>query len=204
MKFFKGIRENLKDPKKKSLTLLGIYAIFFVFVFIVISAGDRDKTYNIPEPVTEVSNYEYTYRINNNDVINEVIGTYKDSKDTFNYNGLNYVKENDLVYLNNEVVEIDFDIDDFKYSMIEQLIENSDSITTYKESNKVVYTMGVLKYFDLLKEEVDCENKDCNVINVSITVEKDTYIDKVLIDLSNYYGYKYTIEVVYDNINKIS
>ena len=42
MKFLKDIRENLKDPKKRSLTLLGFYALFFIFVFIVLNYNSTD------------------------------------------------------------------------------------------------------------------------------------------------------------------
>ena len=47
MEFFKNIRENLKDPKKKSLMLLGFYALFFVFVFLVLKlSGTTSEVYD--------------------------------------------------------------------------------------------------------------------------------------------------------------
>ena len=30
MKFIKDVKENLKDPKKKALTQLGLYAILYI------------------------------------------------------------------------------------------------------------------------------------------------------------------------------
>ena len=204
MKFFKKIREYLKDPKKKSLTMLGIYAIFFIFVFIFINTGNSSTPDYVPEDTTnEINNYEYIYKINNNEIINEITGTYKNNEDSFNYNGLNYIKKENTIYLNNAPVTLDFDIDRYKYNNIELLIENSDSKTTYKESNKVIYNINVNKYYTLLNEVNNCNIIDCTNIEIPITVESSGNIDYVLIDLSNYYGYKYTIEINYNNINKV-
>jgi len=158
----------------------------------------------IPEETTDiVSNYEYIYKINNNDVINQITGTLKSDEDSFNYNSLNYIKKDSIIYFNNTPVTIDFDVDRYKYDKTELLIENSDSKTTYTDSSKIVYNMSANEYFTLLNEVNNCSTMDCTIINVSIAVESDTYINHVIIDLSNYYGYKYIVEINYNNINSI-
>ena len=206
MEFIRKVREWLKDPKKKALTQLGLYAVFFIFVFILIGMGGNSSTPDYIKEATnkEVTNYEYIYKINNNEVINEIVGTLNNSEDTFNYNGLNYVKKEGVTYLNNTPVTIDFDIDRYKYKNIELLIQNADSKTTYTDSKKIVYNMNVVEYFTLLNEVNNCSVIDCTIISVPITVEKDDYISYVSIDLSNYYGHKYIVEINYNNINKIS
>lgn len=206
MSFIKNIREWLKDPKKKALTQLGLYAVFFIFVFILIGMGGNSSTPDyIPEETNkEVTNYEYIYKINNNEVIQNITGTLNDNEDTFNYNGLNYIKKEGVIYLNNTPITIDFDIDRYKYKSIELLLENADSKTTYTDSKKIVYNMNVVEYFTLLNEVNNCNILDCTIISVPITVEEDNYISHVIIDLSNYYGYKYIVEINYNNINKIS
>ena len=206
MEFIRKVREWLKDPKKKALTQLGLYAVFFIFVFILIGMGGNSSTpdYIKEDTNKEVTNYEYIYKINNNEVINEIVGTLNNSEDTFNYNGLNYVKKEGVIYLNNTPITIDFDIDRYKYKSIELLIENADSKTTYTDSKKIVYNMNVVEYFTLLNEVNNCSVIDCTIISVPITVEKDDYISYVSIDLSNYYGHKYIVEINYNNINKIS
>lgn len=206
MEFIRKVREWLKDPKKKALTQLGLYAVFFIFVFILIGMGGNSSTPDYIKEATnkEVTNYEYIYKINNNEVINEIVGTLNNSEDTFNYDGLNYVKKEGVTYLNNTPVTIDFDIDRYKYKNIELLIQNADSKTTYTDSKKIVYNMNVVEYFTLLNEVNNCSVIDCTIISVPITVEKDDYISYVSIDLSNYYGHKYIVEINYNNINKIS
>lgn len=206
MEFIRKVREWLKDPKKKALTQLGLYAVFFIFVFILIGMGGNSSTPDyIPEDTNkEVTNYEYTYKINNNEVINEILGTLDNDEDTFNYNGLNYVKKEGVIYLNNTPVTIDFDIDRYKYKNIKLLTQNADSKTTYTDSKKIVYNMSIVEYFTLLNEANNCNILDCTIISVPITVEEDNYISHVLIDLSNYYGHKYIVEINYNNINKIS
>lgn len=206
MEFIRKVREWLKDPKKKALTQLGLYAVFFIFVFILIGMGSNSSTpdYIKEDTNKEVINYEYIYKINNNEIINEVVGTLNDNEDAFNYNGLNYVKKEGVVYLNNTPVTIDFDIDRYKYKNIELLIQNADSKTTYTDSKKIVYNMNIVEYFTLLNEVNNCNILDCTIISVPITVEEDNYISHVIIDLSNYYGYKYIVEINYNNINKIS
>ena len=82
------------------------------------------------------------------------------------------------------------------------MIKNSDSKTTYKESKKIVYTIGTNKYFSTLTSN-NCIGENCELTQVYITVEQDKYIEYVIIDLSNYYGYKYTVEINYNNINSI-
>jgi len=206
MNFIKKVRENLKDPKKKALTQLALYAIFFVFVFILIGMGNNSNISNyVPEETNkEVTNYEYIYKVNNNEIINQITGTLNNNEDIFNYNGLNYVKKEGVTYLNNTPVTLDFDVDRYKYKNIELLIQNADSKTTYTDSSKVVYNMNIVEYFTLLNETNNCSIIDCTIINVPITVEEENHINHVLIDLSNYYGHKYIVEINYNNINKIS
>ena len=180
MKFLKSIREGLKDPKKKSITLLVIYFIFFIFVFIILNNG-KEVNYNyesqpkIEEPkevINEVLNYDYKVTINDNENITENSGTY-----------ITGIEEKN------------------EYKNIELLIENSDSETKYKDSNKVVYNIKASRYFELISQENNCDEIDCTLIYIPMTIEKEEYINSALIDLSNYYGYTYTIQIEYSNIN---
>ena len=202
MEYIRKIKEFLKNSKNKSLTLLGVYAIFFIFVFANISSKSSTSVDYIEKEPTSIKNYEYTYKINDNENIMEIKGTINDNENIFNYNNLNYVKKNGIIYLNNNQVDnFNFDADRYKYENIELLIENSDSKTTYKDNTKIVYTISSNEYFGLLN---NTENIEINEIMISIAVESDEFINSVIIDLSNYYGYKYMVEINYSNINVIN
>ena len=214
MKFLKSIKEGLKDPKKRSLTLLGLYAIFFIFVFIVISSAPSNPNPKLPEEENnnEVNNvdtniidgYEYLYKIGN-DIV--VTGIHKLDEDLFTYNGISYYKKDNIIYLSDSVVEDpEFDISKFSYETMSELIKESEfeQETTYKDGNKKTsYNINVQKYFTFLNEENLCDNDDCKNTFASIVVDTKDYINSIVIDLSSYYGNEYKIEINYTNINNI-
>ena len=79
MKFIKKVRENLKDPKKKSATLLSMYVVFFIFVFALISSNNYSTS---EEPIiNKTLNYEYEVKINllsvNSSTHNDLFGELK-------------------------------------------------------------------------------------------------------------------------------
>ena len=94
MNFIKKIIENLKDPKKKSITLLVIYIIFFIIVFALINSRDSvdyNNDYSKEENETstiKALSYDYIYRIYDNENIVEIKGTYKDNINSFVYKGI--------------------------------------------------------------------------------------------------------------------
>lgn len=213
MNFFRSIKEGLKDPKKRSLTLLGIYAIFFIFVFIFISSAPSNPTPKLPvddnnevdnNDTGKVDSYEYSYKIGN-DIT--VTGIHKLNEDVFTYNDINYYKKDNVIYLNDSVVEnFEFDINKFSYDSMNELIKESEfeQETIYKDGNKKTsYNINVQKYFTFLNEENLCDNVDCSYIFASIEVDTKDYINSIIIDLSDYYGYEYKIEINYSNINNI-
>ena len=191
MEFIKKIIDGLKDPKKRSLTLLAIYALFFTFVFILI----QNKTV---KPQSEIDTQK-------NDNITEVYGIHDDLKVTFNYNGIDYYYDGKLYTIENENKiyhdEINTNVEPYSYSTIEELIKNSEFIekTTYKDNKeKTVYNIQAQKYFDLMNKQNNCELLDCINTYISITVESLDYINNVIIDLNEYSNYK--VEINYSNV----
>jgi len=206
MIFIKDVSNTLKDSKRKSIILLVIYFIFFIFVFIIINTSDT-RNYTNKEYIDENNNilsYEYIYRIYDDENMITISGKYKDGLDTFIFNGNTYTSTNNQVYLNGNLIE-DFDLEiyNYRYEMINLLIENSDSQTIYKDSNKITYNINILKYFELLSLNNNCNIMNCASIEALITIEKDKYMNQVLIDLSNYYGYDYKIQIDYNNVNQV-
>ena len=206
MSFFRWIKNNIKDPKKKSLTLLGIYFVFFAFVIIVLRTGNTSNyTQNVNNSNETISGYDYIIRNSNNTI--EIQGTYKDNQNTFNYNGINYYKENNDLYIiengeKKKIQELDFNIDIYSYQGIEKLIKSSKFIekTIYNDNKeKIIYNISAQKYFELLDLENNCNELDCSIININITVESLDYINHVIIDLNEYNNNN--IEIFYSNIN---
>lgn len=206
----KKVRENLKDPKKKAITQLVLYGIFFIFVFALISSNDSS---NPPKQYIEekkgIDSYEYIYKINNNNIITEISGTILNNEERFNYNNISYYKTNNIIYdLNNiEVLNpLTFDTNIYSYKNIEKLIENSEFIekTTYKDnSEKITYNISALNYFNFMNDTTACSVKDCSTININFIVEKNDNINHIQINLYEFYGYLYNIDLYYSNINNI-
>ena len=213
MKFLRSIKEGLKDPKKKSLTLLGIYAIFFIFVFIFLSSAPTNPSPKLPvddnkevdkNDTGKVESYEYSYKVGNNIIVN---GVHKLNEDMFTYNNLKYYKKDNVIYLNDSVVEdFDFSLDEFSYESIREILKECEfqEETIYKDGNKkTTYNISTQKYFTFLNEFNACDTVDCSTTFVNITVNTKDYINSVVIDLTKYYGYDYLIEINYSNINNI-
>lgn len=212
---FKKIRQGLKNPKTKSLTLLGIYAIFFIFVFVVLNFSNSGGSNVVNEIIEEekdntITSYNYTYKINKNNVLSEINGTYSNREEIFNYNNNKYyIKDNKVYLLQNNLIqtneEFPLNIISYNYDNITKLIESSEFVekTTYKDnSEKTTYNITTDKYFDILSSHI-YEAIDSSVDNAIIVVKKSEYINEVLIDLSSYFGYNYKIEITYSNINNI-
>ena len=196
--FIKSIREALKNPKKRAITSLVLYLGFFIFVYFIIE-GATEKSGNYISPVEDKTfNYNYTIEIDENNKKTLIYGIYSDVK-SFNYNNNNYVINNDLIYLNGVVVDnpIKYNVTDYYYDNIEELIEKSDFIekTTYKdESTKTTYNIKVKDFFYNTNYECmnNCEN------NIVISVYESDYINQVTIDLMGVNNYKYIIDIKYE------
>jgi len=207
---FKTIKENLSNPKTKSLTLLGLYTLFFIFIAVIFRQSGAVSTNEVNDSQlqeeTGVYSYEYNYSFNINNELTNILGTHYKEKDSFNINESKYYKENDnIIDVNNPnaIIELVFNIDNYSYSNIEKLIQSSSfkEKTTYNDgSSKTIYQINIL---DL--NIIDyCLNNECSEQLIEYTVLEDEYINSVTIDLTNYYGYNYIITLNYNNINNVS
>lgn len=214
VEFFKKIKLGLKDPKTKSLTLLGIYALFFIFVFVVLNtaktvSNDTVVDNKVKEEDKTVKSYEYSININNNGILTTITGTYSNNEEVFNLNNNKYYVKDDIVYIveNGIKKQIDFDnyIKNYRYNKIEELIKNGSFVekTTYKDNTeKSTYNISIKKYNELLNKNIDCSKVNC-IISIPFVVESRENINEVTLDLSSYFNYTYLVEVNYMNINNI-
>lgn len=215
VEIIKKIRLGLKNPKTKSLTLLGIYSLFFIFVFVVLNMSKNNtlNTSSISENESvddkTVSSYEYAININNNNLLTTISGTYSNNEEIFNFNNNKYYVKDDIVYiLDNGVktpVNLDINIKNYRYDKLEEIIKNSKFIekTVYNDDReKSTYNIDIKKYFELLNQNIDCNIVNCNIV-IPITVEAKENINKVILDFNSYFNYNYIIEINYSNINNI-
>ena len=221
MNFFKRDKQYSKN---KSIILLVGYGIFFIFVFIILAIGNANSNSNksykdyiekdnkIEEKVVNtVTNYEYSYKIVDNTNIVEITGTKTKEKETFTYNGISYYKQNNNIYLNDGtntlVTDNIFNTDLYSYEYMDNFFKgkNTKEKTTYEDGKvKEIYSVNSKEYFDYMKED-KCTTVDCTNININVIINKNNkeQIEKVNINLTNYYKYNYVIELNYTNINNI-
>ena len=206
--FFKKFKEFRKDPKKKSISLLIIYGIFFIFVFIYIRSGtpnpqvnNSNQNINITQNQNEITSYEYEYEINKDNNIIKITGTFINNEDVFNVEPDKYLINNYYIYSNEERI-IEFPINKLGYNEINKYVSNIDynAKTEYKDGQiKYEYIISNKDFSNYFQEENNIEG------NVYITVNKKDYIDKIEIDLKEYYNTEnYKINIEYTNINNIS
>ena len=222
MSFLKN--RNKAYSKNKSIVMLAGYGVFFIFVFVFIAMGNFNSSSNksykyyieennkIEENVDNtVTNYEYSYKITDNTNIIEVTGTKTKEKEIFTYNGISYNKQNNNIYLNDGtntlVTDNIFNTDLYSYEYMDNFFKekNTKEKTTYEDGSiKKIYSINSKEYFDYMKED-KCTNVDCTNINIDVTINKNSkeQIEKVTINLTNYYKYNYLIELNYTNINNI-
>ncbi len=203
----KKVRENLKNPKTKSLTLLGIYAVFFIIVYILIRTGEPvEHASVVKKEIKSVSSYEFTIELNDNSTVTKTLGNYNNNSITFNVLDTGYYYQNGKYYLNGEEIE-EYDLFDpinYTYSNITSLKEKGTFLeeTTYSDGHKKAsYNLSINDYFNTLGIYYDCNLDNCDEINILLVIEYNEYINNVSIDLSNFYGYLYQINIQYTNIN---
>jgi len=211
MGYIKDIKEALKDPKKKSLTQLGLWLIFFIFVSIILRNADSSNPPIVEEPKTSMETYEsmngYIYNVNytNIDKTDTILGTYYNNASTFTYNNQKYYYEDSLYAIDNDsyyLANIEYNISKIfnknLYNIIKDLTEESK--TTYKDGTIVTnYTIDSNKIYNYL---FDLEGTYTNNVNISIK-ENSNEIHNIVIDLTNL-GLNLTkIEVEYSYMNLI-
>ena len=195
MKYLKLIRDNLKDPKKKSLTLIGIYLVFFIIVFALIQTGEE---YEVPIQNTSEKKQEESTIIEEKDLDYEYTIIVYDNESMYKINGL-FVDE--MFEVNYNDAPEDFNYTDYKYELLKDIEENSDSETKYRNSNVINYKISCDKYFELINKSNYCEFNDCSML-ISIDIDKSDNLNKVTVDLTPYYGYEYKIEIEYSFLDK--
>jgi len=214
MEYIKKIREFLKDPKKRALTQLGLWAIFFVFVFTLLNSGETTNI-DIPvieDPKTPLEVYKdmkgYTYKVTytNLDKTDIIEGTYYNNMSLFTYNTLKYYYDSSLYVIDNDsyyLTNIEYDITKIFNNNLKKIVDKLEeqSKTTYKDGT--ITTNYIVLSNDIYNYLYGVENTYTNYVNVNIT-EKENKITNITIDLSGIDLNLKKIEIEYSNIDNIA
>jgi len=204
-KVFNYNKKMYENPRTRAAVILGIYFVFFVFLFILMKAPNPNSDINNDKIInyTNISeNYNYTYSVE--------IGK-NDITDKYMFTGTND---------NGNITE--------KVELYNNVSKKYEEIFDYEDINpKFIDLNTVISYVNDIKEEFTTEYKDGTIqknylvelntidnnINQSGTVEinvyeKDLFITKIIIDGTNFdsksnenvTNSKYILE--YSKINK--
>lgn len=213
MNYIKALRESLKDPKKRSLTLLGVYFIFFIFVFAFINTAERPSMVaSKPEEKTPFEYYKdmdgYAYKVtyNNLNKIDVIEGNYYNNTSIFNYNNIKYYYEDFLYVIDNDTYylgNIEYNISKMFSNNLSLILEDleEESKTIYKDGSIITnYTIDSNIIYNYL---FDLESTYDNFVSVSIK-GNETEINNIIIDLTNLNLNLTKIEVEYSYLNEIT
>ena len=180
------IKTLWSNKRTKSLAILIIYLIFFIFAFTFIGSGTKKNIKPIDESKKELDQNEKFDLANVTNYFAEIIGnetfTYDSVSNTIIYNETSYDLESKPEVLSN------YDLTIFKPSNISKLLENSILESTNHIENTKTYLIKISDF-----EKIVYEKDIINEENIKIT----TYLDnsKIIVDLSNYYDYVVNIEL---------
>ena len=167
-------------PLKKIL-FFGFYTILFFFLFIFINnlnkiqKEERDKKYIIYKTdLIDNHPYEYNYTITSNEGV-------------ITYHGYSTDEAHD--YAN------DPNSNFLEFNNVKQLLKNSKIIDFVGEEDKAFYNME-LNNKDISK--IYEGNSEDKVNKIKLHVNSDYELIRVELDLSEYFGYQYQLDLKYE------
>ena len=202
---FNKIKEIYANRRYRALITLGLYFLFFIFVYLIISSGKpiSETDNHLPSDMIRdfgaITNYEYTYEIeqtiDNEFIYFNITGERDLNKEVFivENDSNNYFIENDEIYIikdNKKEIILDnpifTDLLKFRPNNIEKLISSStlQATTTNHQQNTIIKTYSLTtKDFVKLHFNNEIDNEE-DFISINVT-EKDNNIIRIEIDFSN-------------------
>jgi len=180
---FEFIKEKLRNPRTRAATILGIYFIFFIFIFIGLRTTPNNSQSNNGTNVINYdivqTNYNYKHEIEISTTDNTLrylisgsnINEQETQKIEFYNNQTNkYEETNEYQFINEKLLDLNIIID---------YVNNIESefSTEYKDGTiQKNYLVPITK----IDETIDSQ------LNIEINIyEKNGFITKIIIDSTN-------------------
>lgn len=175
---FRKFKDIWAVPRYQALIQLGLYAIFFLGVFIFVSSFDKGDYINESKSALEKFKDLTSYKYEVNDIIVSVVGYQK----IVTYENMEY-----------DVSEIPLEISEYISDLtplnISELISKGTLESTNYISNSETY---LIKIMDFNKIVYDIEMESEEEIKI-VVYEENNSILRIEIDLTNHYEYEYII-----------
>ncbi|MFV0249552.1 MAG: hypothetical protein ACK5HP_00725 [Bacilli bacterium] len=196
-------KELWNNPRIHALMVLGLYAVFFVIIFIYITISKNTTNQNVEikdslETLNNMNSYEYHYKYEINNEITNING--------IKYNDINeFSIENNKFTIVNNKIEGEVSIDDKLYIL--EILPNYiySYIKLNNNLNETTYSDNTIKkeYIILIKEIKQYFGTESDENITVTTYEEDNQIYKIELDLTNIVEEEYLITINYENINNI-
>lgn len=211
--YYKQFKEMRKEPRKKALTTLIMYLVFFTIMFSLLGiinlfsepAKPEIIRNNPIEQLKNLNNYSYVYEIQINEETNLITGKRFLNQEAFQYNEDNYYITASTVFKvdDSELEEKNpFVIDIFQFSpnkIYDYIKEAGNS-----NQNENEYTIPLSNFFEEKNPSELVQNQYIKIKLIETT--EDDF--KLILDLSNYANYinneiiNYQLDITYYDINQ--
>jgi len=204
-------KELWKNKRYRSLIILGFYFIFIMF--IVMGLKSTPSIPKVEEPVKtsyeSMNNYEYTYTITSNEVINiegmryqdkEII-LYKNDNKKYYYDEDGFYLVSDNQMNRTSYILYDYSMKDLRPNRINQLLLSSTLSHEMSYQNNEIKKEYKIAIKDYLRWLNGTFSSDDSIITIEV-IEKDSLVNKITLDLTNYNNTTLTIN--YFNHNKLT
>lgn len=214
VEYYRKFKEMRKDPRKKAITTLIMYFIFFAIMFSILGIVNLfeknekpSKTLdNVIFKLKNIDKYSYTYEVNFNEeslfvegkrYLNQESLQLNDEKYYITGSNLFKVEENTLV--NIEETPFIINILNFRPDKIYDYINDSNKLSSGQ------YSLSLNKFLNISNDDVLISDK-----SITIKIEEKLNEEiKIAINLSDYANYideeitNYELVINLMNINKI-
>ena len=180
---FNFIKEKYQNPRTRAAVILGIYLVFFVFLFIAVRTPNTSSTNNneqINNYTNIEENYNYSYNV-------EITKDNKTNKYLFSgiSNEGNITEKVELYNNESKIYEGIFDYEDIdpKFINLKTIISYVNNI---KEEFTTNYKDGTIQKNYLVElSKIDSNINSIETIEINV-YEKDGFITKIIIDGTNF------------------